>query len=74
MKTHLNPNRFGITRAGSIFAWAPGPSCPLCKAAVNAVPDEDLRSAIVAAMLMRGSALSRFVASMETEPGANPHG
>lgn len=61
-KAHLNPSRFGITRAGRVVSWTPGPKCPLCCSRVNCVPREDLREAVIAAINQRGSALSTIIA------------
>lgn len=61
-KAHLNPSRFGITRAGRVVSWTPGPKCPLCCARLNCVPKEDLREAIIAAVNHRGTALSTIIA------------
>ncbi|CAN8067875.1 unnamed protein product [Agarophyton chilense] len=61
-KAHLNPSRFGITRAGRVVSWTPGPKCPLCCARLNCVPKQDLREAIIAAINHRGTALSTIIA------------
>lgn len=57
-KAHLNPSRFGLTRAGRVVAWTPGPKCPICCARMNCVPKEDLREAVIAALSHGGVALS----------------
>lgn len=61
-KAHLNPSRFGITRAGQVISWTPGPKCPLCCVQLDCVPREDLREAMIAAINQRGTALSTILA------------
>lgn len=68
-KAHLNPSRFGITRAGRVVSWTPGPKCPLCCARLNCVPKEDLREAIIAAVNHRGTALSTIIAYQSRSSG-----